>query len=102
MQTQANVYYRFNPERYAFPTQRFVGETERHYGVLETRLANRDYIAGNGRGKYSIADIALWPFVDAIGVAGIDLERFPNVWSWWKRVGERYVSAFLCVFAESC
>lgn len=89
MQTQANAYYRFNPVRYAYPTQRFVGETERHYGVLDARLAERDYIAGHGRGKYSIADIAIWPFADAISVAGVDLQKFPNVLKWWERIGER-------------
>ncbi|KAF1847099.1 glutathione S-transferase II [Cucurbitaria berberidis CBS 394.84] len=89
MQSQANVFYRFNPERYAFPTQHFVGETERNYGILNSRLADRDYIAGSGRGQYSIADMAIWPLADALNVSGIELSRFPNVYAWWERVGER-------------
>lgn len=89
MQAQANFYYRFCPERYAFPTQRFFGETERLYGVLEARLANRDYIAGPGPGKYSIADIAVWPFINSSTVTGIDLGKFPNVYVWWERIEER-------------
>ncbi|CAO2655375.1 Nn.00g104390.m01.CDS01 [Neocucurbitaria sp. VM-36] len=98
IQAQANIYYRFNDERIAFPTQRFVGETERHYGVLDARLADRDYIAGPGRGRYSIADMALWPFADALGVAGIDLSKFPNVYAWSERVGERpAVKKGMCV-----
>lgn len=89
MQAQANFYYRFCPGRHAFPTQRFFGETERLFGVLETRLANRDYIAGPGRGKYSIADIAVWPFINSSPVTGIGLEKFSNLYEWWERIEQR-------------
>lgn len=89
MQAQANFYYRFCDHRYAFPTQRFVGETKRLYGVLDARLADRDYLAGSGNGKYSIADIAAWPFINASAVTGIELEKFPNVYKWWDRIYER-------------
>ena len=89
MQAQTNYYYHFYENRYAFPTQRFFGEAERLYGILNTRLANRDYIAGNEQGQYSIADMAIFPFVNAAAVGGIELERFPNVYGWWKRVYER-------------
>ncbi|KEF56863.1 uncharacterized protein A1O9_07053 [Exophiala aquamarina CBS 119918] len=89
MQAQANFYYRFCPERHAFPTQRFFGETERLYGVLEARLANRDYIAGPGRGSYSIVDIAVWPFINSSPATGIDLEKFPHIYGWWERIEER-------------
>lgn len=89
IQAQANFYYRFCDHRYAFPTQRFVGETERLYGVLDARLADRDYLAGSGNGKYSIADIAAWPFINASAVTGIELEKFPNVYKWWDRIYER-------------
>ena len=89
MQAQANFYYRFCPDRHAFPTQRFYGETERLYGVLDARLAERDYIAGPARGMYSIADIAVWPFINASFVTGISLEKFPNVHKWWERIDGR-------------
>lgn len=90
MQSQANFYYRFHPTRYPFPTQRYIGETERLFGILETRLADRDYVAGSGRGKYSIADMAIWPFINAAAVAGIELEEgFPSVYKWWEQINER-------------
>jgi glutathione S-transferase len=91
MQAEATFFYRFCEERYAFPTQRSFGETERLYGVLDTRLANRDYLAGPGRGKYSIADIAAWHLINASAVTGIELEKFSNVYRWWDRIDERPV-----------
>ncbi|KAF2104469.1 glutathione S-transferase II [Rhizodiscina lignyota] len=89
MQGQAGQYYRFLKERIPHPTQRYVGETERLYGVLDARLAGRDYIAGQGKGKYSIADINTFGWVNGCGLAGINLEQFPNVYAWWERVRAR-------------
>jgi glutathione S-transferase len=89
IQAQASYFYRFSGGLHPFPTQRFVAELERIYGVLETRLLNRDYLAGAGRGTYSIADIASWSFVNAAGIAGIELEKFPHVYRWWDRIKER-------------
>ncbi|KAK5047767.1 hypothetical protein LTR84_006432 [Exophiala bonariae] len=89
MQSQANFYYRFCPERHLFSTQRFFGETERLFGVLDARLSQRDYLAGSGRGRYSIADIACWPFIDSCFVTGIDVQKFQNVHAWWERIEDR-------------
>ncbi len=62
-----------------YAVQRYVGETERLYGVLDARLADRDYVAGPGRGRYSTADIAMLGWSSVARVAGVDWERFPNV-----------------------
>lgn len=89
-QAQANFYYKFHTERIGFTTQRLIGEVERLYGILDARLADRDYIAGPGRGRYSIADISIWPFANALGIASIDMEeKFPNVYKWWERINRR-------------
>ncbi|KAF1998265.1 glutathione S-transferase [Amniculicola lignicola CBS 123094] len=87
----SNWFYRMSqPTTHAFPLQRFVGETLRLYGVLNTRLSTRTYIAGPASGTYSIADMAVFPFVDAALVCGIDLQdKFPHMYEWWKRVWER-------------
>ncbi len=58
MQGQANHFYRLAKERIPYPTQRYVGESERLYGILDNQLKDRDYLVGTGKGKYSIADIA--------------------------------------------
>ncbi|KAI0421588.1 glutathione S-transferase [Xylaria grammica] len=83
MQGQANHFLRFAKERIPYGIQRYVGETERLYGVLDARLANREYVVG---GKFSIADINLIGWANAARLAGIDFEsQFPNVQKWLER-----------------
>ncbi|KUJ20534.1 glutathione S-transferase [Mollisia scopiformis] len=89
MQGQANHFYRLAKERIPYPTQRYVGETERLYGVLDTQLSDRDYLVGPGRGKYSIADMANFSWVNVGYFAGVDLSQFPSLEKWWKRIEER-------------
>ncbi|TEY42104.1 hypothetical protein BOTCAL_0396g00010 [Botryotinia calthae] len=89
MQGQANHFYRLAKERIPYPTQRYVGETERLNGVLDAHLADREYIVGPGKGKYSIADIANFSWVNVAYFAGVDLSKFANLESWWKRISER-------------
>ena len=60
------------------------GETARLYGVLDKRLAGRDFIAGD----YSIADMAIWPWILPEG-QGQDLNDFPKLKAWVDRVWER-------------
>jgi glutathione S-transferase len=89
MQGQSNHSYRFAKERIPYPTQRYLGETERLYGVLDIQLSARDYLVGPGKGRYSIADIASFSWVNVAYFAGVDLSKFPNVEKWWKRISER-------------
>jgi glutathione S-transferase len=89
MQGQANHFYRIIKDRIPYPTQRYVGESERLYGVLDIQLKDRDYLVGPGRGKYSIADIASFGWVNISYFSGIDLTQFPNLHRWWKAISER-------------
>lgn len=86
MQGQANHFYRLAKERIPYPTQRYVGESERLYGILDKQLADRDYLVGN---KYSTADIANFSWVNCAYFAGIDLDQFPNLKKWWERINAR-------------
>lgn len=86
MQGQANHFYRLAKERIPYPTQRYVGETERLYGILDNELKTKEYLVG---GKYSIADIANFSWVNIAYFSGIDLSQFPNLEKWWKRIEER-------------
>jgi glutathione S-transferase len=72
---------------------RYVGETERLYGILDKRLSDRDWVAGPGRGKYSIADMSLVGWVNNASWAGLDLNSFPNVKAWFERVTARPATA---------
>ncbi|KAI1416558.1 glutathione S-transferase [Hypoxylon sp. FL1857] len=102
MQGQANHFFRFAKEKIPYAIQRYVGETERLYGVLDKRLSERDYVAGPGRGKYSIADINLFGWCNVAVLGGIDLALFPNVQKWLDRINARpAVKKGLAVPAES-
>ncbi|CAK7226113.1 Glutathione S-transferase 2 [Sporothrix bragantina] len=94
MQGQANHFLRFALDKQShYAVQRYVGETERLYGILNTRLADRDFIAGPGRGKYSIADMAAIGWASGLQFAGADASKFPNVTAWVARCHARPATA---------
>jgi glutathione S-transferase len=88
MMGQAN-HFRFAKERFPYAIQRYVGESERLFGVLDIQLQDRDYLVGPARGKYSIADISSFGWVNAACMTGLDFAQFPNVEKWWARINER-------------
>lgn len=68
------------------------------FGVLEIRLSGkftgepREYLAGNGKGKYSVADIGTWPWVQGYALVGIteeEVKPFPHLLKWIARIAER-------------
>lgn len=64
--------------------QRYANEVRRLYGVLERRLAEAGYLAGD----YSIADIAVWPWIQPARQE-VRLEDYPNVQRWYETIAER-------------
>lgn len=84
MQGQAN-HFLYVAKENPWGVQRYVGETERLYGILDKRLEDRDYVAGPGRGRYSIADIAIVGWVNCGRLSGLDTKQFPNVYAWLDR-----------------
>jgi len=62
-----------------------VNFTARVYRLLDERLAEHSYLAGN----YSIADIAAYPWISVSEWTTLDLEEFPNLANWYRRVGSR-------------
>ena len=85
MQGQLNVFLKYAPEKIPYAIKRYTEETKRLYSVLDERLSEVEYLAG----EYSIADIATWPWINAYGWAEIDLGAFPNLTRWHAQVGER-------------
>jgi len=69
----------------AYGANRYTNEVHRLYGVLDRRLADRAFVAGD----YSIADMAIWPWTVAHATHGIDPLEFPHFKAWFDRVGAR-------------
>jgi GST-like protein len=86
MQGQANVFRLYFPERLPSVEARFVNECKRLYGVLDGALALAPFVAGE---DYSIADMALFPWIAQSGYSGIDIGAFANLSRWFDRVGAR-------------
>ncbi len=89
MQGQAHVFFRYFPEKIQPAIDRYQNETKRLYTVLDTQLENKDYLAGEGRGEYSIADIANWTWVRSYEWAGVDIDDLPNLKAWIDRIALR-------------
>ena len=69
----------------AYGAIRYTNEVERLYGVLNKRLAERQYVAG----EYSIADMAIWPWILSHPGQGQDLNKTPHLKAWFERIQAR-------------
>ncbi len=85
MQGQANVFHRYFPERYEPAVQRYQNETRRLYQVLDNRLAQAEFLAGD----YSIADMATYPWVKIHGWSGVSLEGLDHLQRWLEAIAAR-------------
>lgn len=75
---QTHHFRLYAKERIEYCVDRYTNEASRLYSVLDRRLTEHEFLAG----EYSIADMAVWPWVVHRKVQGIDLARFPNVARW--------------------
>lgn len=85
MQGQANVFFRYAPEKIPFAIERYQRECRRLYEVLDRRLAEVPFLAG----EYSIADMATWPWLRIHGWAGVEIDGLDHLQRWIEQVGER-------------
>ena len=85
MMGQANVFYRYAPEKIPFAIERYQKESRRLFEVLDRQLAEHEYLAGD----YSIADIANWSWVHTYKWSGVDREGLDHLIRWMHQVGER-------------
>ena len=85
MQGQANVFYRYAPEKIEYAIKRYQRETKRLYTVLDMRLQDHEFLAD----EYSIADIATWPWVYIHNWSGVDIDDLPNLKRWLEKIGKR-------------
>ena len=85
MQGQANVFFRYAPEKIQYAIDRYQNETRRLYEVLDTRLADNEWLAGD----YSIADIANWSWVSIHGWAGVETDDLAHLTRWKDAIKDR-------------
>tara|TARA_B100000073_G_scaffold347193_1_gene360710 strand:- start:417 stop:1049 length:633 start_codon:yes stop_codon:yes gene_type:complete len=83
---QVHHFVKFNAGKSIYAEERYSGEALRIYGVLEKRLNNSEYVAGN---SYGIADISIWPWVSRFEWQKIDLKKFPKILEWYKKIASR-------------
>ena len=78
---QCHHFRNYAPERIPYATERYTNEASRLYRVVDKRLADRDFIAG----AYSIADMAIFPWMRIWRNQGQDIADYPNVAAWLER-----------------
>ena len=83
---QCHHFARYNPGKAPYAEERYLNETRRLYGVMDRRLGKSACLAG---GEYSIADIAVWPWVARFDWQTVDLNDYPNVRRWYLETVER-------------
>jgi GST-like protein len=86
MAGQNHHFSRYAPEKLPYAIERYVKETNRLYGVLERRLAKSLYVAG---ADYSIADIAIYPWIVPWEMQQQNLEDFPALKRWFEDIASR-------------
>ncbi len=86
---QAHHFLRQAPEQIPYAQERYVKETRRLYGVMDKRLGEAPYLAGD----YSIADMATYPWVARYEWHKVALGEFPNVERWFKAIAARPAAA---------
>jgi GSH-dependent disulfide-bond oxidoreductase len=82
---QAHHFRIYAPEKVEYAIKRYTNEAQRLYGVMDRRLAEVPYFAG----EYSIADMAIYPWTRSHANQGVDLATFPNVARWYEAIGAR-------------
>ncbi len=83
---QTHHFARFNSGKAPYAEERFLNETKRIYGVLNKRLGETEYLAGE---DYSIADIATWPWISRYEWHRIDWADFPDLKRWYLAIAGR-------------
>ena len=83
---QVHHFIKFNSGKSAYAEERYYNEAKRIYGVLDKRLGESEFVAGN---DYGVADISIWPWVSRYEWQNIDLNNFTNILRWYKEIASR-------------
>lgn len=82
---QCGHFIGYAPQRIPYAIDRYQNETKRLYGVLDERLAGRDFVVGD----FSIVDMAIFPWIDVRWLHEIEIDAYPRVKEWFERVAAR-------------
>jgi len=82
---QVHHFVKFNPGKSTYAEKRYTKEALRLWGVLDRRLADVAYVAGD----YSIADIAIWPWISRFQWQTVTFDHYPNVKRWYVAIAAR-------------
>ncbi|MGH1469556.1 MAG: glutathione S-transferase family protein [Cellvibrionaceae bacterium] len=85
MMGQANVFFRYFPEKLPSAIERYQNEVKRLFTVLDTHLEKHQYLAGD----YSIADIASWAWARTYRWSGVEVDDLPHLKRWLFEIGDR-------------
>ena len=85
MMGQANVFYRYFPEKIQSVIDRYQNESKRLFTVINDHLNENEYLAGD----FSLADIANWSWIRIHKWSGVEIDDLPNLMRWMELVGER-------------
>ena len=83
---QAHHFRLYAPEKIAYAVDRYTNEAKRLYGVMDRRLGEAAYLAGDA---YTIADIATFPWTRSWNNQGVELSEFPHVQRWFDEIAAR-------------
>ena len=83
---QAHHFRMYTPEKIAYAIDRYSNEAKKLYGVLDKRLGHSAFVAGD---EYTIADIAIFPWLRSWKNQGIDLDEYPRVKAWHDGIAAR-------------
>jgi len=82
---QVHHFVKYNAGKAPYAEERYLKEAHRLYGVLNKQLDGREYVADD----YSIADIAIWPWISRYEWQTIDLKQYPNVLRWYLAIANK-------------
>lgn len=82
---QTHHFVKFHPDKSEYARNRYLEENRRLYKVLDTRLADHEYLTG----EYSIADIATWPWISRFEWQTMDMHDYPNLKRWYLAIADR-------------
>ena len=82
---QAHQYLFYNPGKSKFAEEKTKGYAKHIYDILDKRLSEQEYFSS----EYSIADIAIWPWIARFERHQVDLNNYPNVLRWYLQISKR-------------